>query len=338
MTDCLFDMGAQLRRLPTCVAGSAVCLPRRNLSDMQPGSISTYNPQTYLREFLPEPAALQHLLTPEAERFFIMPVEQMYPLFTRPLPPGRSTSHNLLYVRTGTARMHIGPETYTIGPNEVLLVRAGQVYSFGPGDVNTGYICHFHDDLLLGGRGGGAEALGSFEFLRFWGQPVIQLGQEIGGFAEQLLHRLVVEYDTQQLRYPEVIRAYLLALLHELGRAYATAEPAEAGAAAKLTGRFKQLLAASVTTTHRVSDYAEQLHITPDHLSKCVRRVTGKSPARWIEESIVLEAKVLLAQTTWPVSEVALAVGIADASYFSRLFRKHTGLAPLAFRKQQDLS
>lgn len=301
-------------------------------------TISTYNPQAYLQQFLSEPAALPHLLTPEAERFFILPVEQMYPLFTRPLPPGRSTSHNLLYLRTGTARMHIGPETYTIGPHEVLLVRAGQVYSFGPGDVNTGYLCHFHDDLLLGGRGGAAEPAGALEFLRFWGQPVIRLEAAIAGFAEQLLHRLLAEYDAQQLRYPEIIRAYLLALLHELGRAYAATGPAEANAAAHITGRFKQLLAASVTTTHRVSDYAEQLHITPDHLSKCVRRITGRSPARWIEESIVLEAKVLLSQTAWPVSEVALAVGVADASYFSRLFRKHTGLAPLTFRKQQELS
>ena len=124
-----------------------------------------------------------------------------------------------------------------------------------------------------------------------------------------------------------------MALLHELNRAYTAAAPGVVSAAVALTNRFKQLVTTSFATTRRISDYADQLHVTPNHLSKCVRSVTGRSPGNWLEESIMLEAKVLLAQSTWPIGDIAAAVGINDASYFSRLFRKHTGLTPLAFRK-----
>jgi len=301
-----------------------------------PPAIPTYAPEGYLRQFMPAPGPLQALLSAEAERFFIVPVEQMYPLFPRALPPARSTAHSCVYLTSGFARMNIGHDAYTIGPHEALLVRAGQVYSFQPGDVNTGFVCHFHDDFLVGSQARETSTL--FDFLHAAGSPVVSLGSTIGGFAEQVLGRLLAEYQLHQLQYPDLLRAYLLALLHELQRTYAASQPATLSAAATITNRFKQLLASSLATTHRVSDYAEQLNVTRNHLSKCVRSVTGKSPARWIEDSLVLEAKVLLFQTTWSVGEVALAVGMADASYFSRLFKKHAGVTPLEFRKKIGLS
>lgn len=301
-----------------------------------PAAINTYQFTEYLERYAPVPAATRPLLTAESARFFIVPVEQLYPSFTRPVPPTRATGHTLLYLTSGTAQLHIGPEAYAVGPGEVLLVRAEQVHSFAPGDQNTGLLCHFHDDFLVGEEG--ADGPVAFPFLRFWGRPLIPLDAQTALFAEQLLRRLLAEYEANQLRYPLLLRAYLLALLHELNRAYTDTAPAPATAAATITNQFKQLVATHLRETHRVSDYAAQLCISPSHLSKCVRRVTGQSPARWLEESLVLEAKALLFQSTWSVGAVAEAVGVADASYFSRLFKKHTGTTPLEFRKRSGLS
>lgn len=302
-----------------------------------PDAIKTYRMMEYVPRFAAEPAAVQNLLLADPAHFFIVAVERLYPLFTRAVPPSRATAHSLVYLTSGQARMTIGNDRYCVGPHELLLTRAGQVYAFEPGDVNTGFVCHFHDDMLLG-QGASNETLATFDFLHFWGQPVIKLPAQTAGFVEQLLRRLLAEYTTSQLDYPAVLRAYLLALLHELNRAYTAEVPAQLTAAATLTNHFKHLVATSFRITHRVSDYADWLHISPNHLSKCVRGVTGKSPARWIEESLVLEAKVLLFQSGWSVGEVAGAVGIEDASYFSRLFKKHTGLTPLAFRKRNNPS
>ena len=158
------------------------------------------------------------------------------------------------------------------------------------------------------------------------------------GFVETLFRRLLAEYAGHQLAYPALIRAYLLALLHELSRAYAADAPGPVTAATRLTHQFKYLVAGSLATTHQVSDYAAQLCVSPKHLGKYVRGVTGKSPAKWIEESIVLEVKALLFQSDCSVGDVAQAVGLPNASYFSRLFKKHTGLTPLEFRKRSSLS
>lgn len=258
-------------------------------------------------------------------------VEQMYPHFTRGVPPVRTTGHTCLLLTSGTARMRIGNDAYTIQAHEALLVRAGQVHSFEPGDVNTGFLCRFNDDFLAGPAGPGSSPA-SFEFLHFWGSPLIQLDAQTAGFAAGMMERLRLEYAAHQLQYPDLLRAYLLALLHELRRAYAAHAPLPLTAAVSLTNRFKQLVAGSLPQAHRISDYAAQLHVTPNHLNKCVRTVTGKSPVKWLEESRVLEAKVLLFQTDLAVGDIALHVGIADASYFSRLFKQHAGVTPLAFR------
>jgi AraC family transcriptional activator of pobA len=80
------------------------------------------------------------------------------------------------------------------------------------------------------------------------------------------------------------------------------------------------------------------LNVTPNHLNKSVKSSTGKSATKWIEETILLEAKYLLFQTTLSVSEIAMQVGHEDHSYFSRFFKKHEGLTPVQYRKMIDKS
>ena len=294
-------------------------------------TIPTYQLDDYLRHFMPDSTPVRRQLSFNAESFLIMAVEQMYPYFSQGVPPVRATGHSCLFLTSGTARLRIGPEAYTIQPGEVLLVRAGQVHSFEPGDVNTGFILRFTDDFLVGTPGPG-QGPATFAFLQFWGNPLGQLDAQTADFVAHDMRRLLVEYSAHQLQRPDLLRAYLLALLHEMSGAYATEAPTAPTAAASLTNRFKQLVAQSLAAAYRISDYAALLHVTPNHLTKCVRAVTGKSPSKWVEESRLLEAKALLFQSDLSIGEIALQVGIGDASYFSRLFKQQVGVTPQVFR------
>jgi AraC family transcriptional activator of pobA len=293
-------------------------------------AIPTYQVDEYLQRFMPESQQLRQQLALNAEPFLIMAVEQMYPYFTQGVPPVRATGHSCLFLTSGTARMRIGPELYTIQPGEVLLVRTGQVHSFEPGDVNTGFICRFTTDFL-GSAPGSSQGLAPFALLQVWGNPLVRLPAQTAKFVENDLQRLLVEYQAHQVQHPELVRAYLLALLHELSlHALESGEPLTA--AVSLTNRFKQLVAGSLRTVVRISDYAALLHVTPNYLTKCVRTVTGKSPVKWLEESRVAEAKGLLFQSELSISDIALQVGVTDASYFSRFFKQHVGVTPQVFR------
>jgi AraC-like DNA-binding protein len=108
--------------------------------------------------------------------------------------------------------------------------------------------------------------------------------------------------------------------------------------ALRLTNKFKELVFTHVRSVHLVAEYADLLHVSPNHLNKIVKQITGRSPIKWIDEAIVLEGKVLLHQTDLPVNGIAAELGIADASYFSRLFKKYEAMTPLQFRQRIEKS
>jgi len=75
-------------------------------------------------------------------------------------------------------------------------------------------------------------------------------------------------------------------------------------------------------------DVAQEVGMTPGHLTTVVRRRTGRTVQEWIIESRMAEARKLLAHHDITIGEVARRVGMPDPGYFSRLFRREHGVSP----------
>ncbi|NER85128.1 MAG: AraC family transcriptional regulator, partial [Leptolyngbya sp. SIO1D8] len=75
------------------------------------------------------------------------------------------------------------------------------------------------------------------------------------------------------------------------------------------------------------------LHLTPKHLSACIKQVTGRTALQMIFDFKLNNAKALLTQTSLTVSEIAYESGFENPHYFSSFFKRHIGLTPLEFRK-----
>lgn len=78
---------------------------------------------------------------------------------------------------------------------------------------------------------------------------------------------------------------------------------------------------------------ADAVGYSPAYLTALVRQATGQPVTQWIAEIRMAEAKRRLLESSDSIAEVARAVGIPDASYFSRQFRKLVGVAPGAWRE-----
>jgi len=79
--------------------------------------------------------------------------------------------------------------------------------------------------------------------------------------------------------------------------------------------------------------FAERLNLHVRHLNKVVKEVADKTTSQVIRERTMEEAKMLLRQTEWTVTEIAFALGFAEAKHFSVFFKKHVQVTPLKFRE-----
>lgn len=298
--------------------------------------IKTYAPKAFTEKFMPS-ADLQQQLKGLPGPFFIIRLEDMYYRLQQAVPPSRSPTHSCLFVTSGCANMRIGDQSYSAAPQQLLFVPAGAVFSFDTNDEVTGYIINFSETLFTGKLFNHA-VLREFSFLRLWGELLIEPNATSAAFIRQLLERLLEEFHTHALQRPDLIQSYCSALLCEVRHAgEPPAIPAQTGAA-QITARFRELLFSHLKTCRLASDYAALLHVSPNHLNKSVKAMTGKSVNRCIHEAIVLQAKALLSQGSFPISEVAAEVGLEDPSYFARLFRQYEGLTPSAFRRMIEKS
>lgn len=95
---------------------------------------------------------------------------------------------------------------------------------------------------------------------------------------------------------------------------------------------FRKLVAAHSRSIKQVKDYAALLNISPLYLNEVVKAVTGFQASYWIAQELLLEAKRLLHYTMLDVRQIAYELGYEDHAYFSRFFKKHTGMTALEFR------
>ncbi|HID66720.1 MAG TPA: AraC family transcriptional regulator [Roseibacterium sp.] len=101
----------------------------------------------------------------------------------------------------------------------------------------------------------------------------------------------------------------------------------------RLVELFAERMEAQFRTGHGVANFAQQLQVTPTHLSRVCREASGRPALALLNERIMYEARRLLIETDLPAREVAEQLGFSSAAYFSRAFSQATGRTPSAFRK-----
>ncbi|MEK6548319.1 MAG: helix-turn-helix domain-containing protein [Bacteroidota bacterium] len=96
---------------------------------------------------------------------------------------------------------------------------------------------------------------------------------------------------------------------------------------------FKKLIRTSYLENKSIQAYAAALNISAVHLNRICRELSHQSAHELVEEHLVSEAKNYLLNTSYSISEIAYLLNFKDPAYFSRLFKKATGVSPKEFQK-----
>lgn len=97
---------------------------------------------------------------------------------------------------------------------------------------------------------------------------------------------------------------------------------------------IKEFLDEHYTEKVSLDDLAERFFINKFYLSKIFKETYGTTVNNYLISKRITRAKQLLRFTDMTVDEIGVAVGMGDANYFSRMFRKVEGSSPSEYRKQ----
>lgn len=95
---------------------------------------------------------------------------------------------------------------------------------------------------------------------------------------------------------------------------------------------FYQLMQQHFIEQHGIAYYADRLNITPNYLSRIVKRITGKTVIDCINEMLAIEATWLLKSTRLTVAQIADRLNFASSPSFDKFYKRMRGCSPLSVR------
>ena len=88
-------------------------------------------------------------------------------------------------------------------------------------------------------------------------------------------------------------------------------------------------------TERNVSFYADKMHLSPQHLSTTIKKITGKTLTDIISSFIINDAKAKLKSTEMTIQEIAYSLNFPDISFFGKYFKRYTGMSPKQYRNTE---
>lgn len=246
--------------------------------------------------------------------------------------PHRHTFFQVIWFRH-SGRHFVDYVEYEHPANAVFFLSKGQVHYFCEESENKGYLYHFNDIFLQRSP----NSLSEIEYRIFneIGQPFIVLPDMEEKHFEFLTGRLFAEIEEKGFNYREQIYHYVQILLLGIERL-----KREMPSAVKLDDnfeialQFKRLVRSHIMEFNTVAFFSESLGVSDKKLTSIIKKYYHTTPANFIHQAKVMEAKRLLSNTRLSKKEIAYQLGFEQPTYFSKYFKKYTSLTPKEFQAQ----
>lgn len=280
-------------------------------------------------------------ISKEIGHFNIFSVDDIVAKYkVKPVMPYNRRTYYKISLISGRNKAEYADKVIDIEKNALLFASPKVPYNWLPQDHNqSGYFCIFTDDFLVREKSG--VALDELPIFKPGGYPVFQLSEEEATEINYIFKKMYKELSADYAYKYDLLRNYVVELIHYGQKLQpATALYPTHNASARVSSLFIELLERQfpIESPHQklklrtAKDYADRLAVHVNHLNKVLKENTGKTTTDLISNRVVQEAKILLKQTDWNISEIAYCLGFDEVAHFSNFFKKQTSLAPIGFR------
>lgn len=248
--------------------------------------------------------------------------------------PHKHTFYHVVLFTEGAGTHTIDFNNYTVKPHQIYFMAPGQAHSWSFEGHVDGYIINFSvpffQSFLLK-----PDYLEDFPFFNgITSDSVIDLPEGLRDTITNLFEEIIQESETNNRMGPDMVKTLMMKIFILIARlSVDNTTKSIANYNYTLLKNFQKLIEKNFITLKLPKEYAELLYITPNHLNAICKDMLGIPAGEMIRNRIILEAKRLLINPNSSVTQIAYHLNFTDNSYFTKFFKKHTGLTPEEFRK-----
>lgn len=248
-----------------------------------------------------------------------------------------SDNFSVIWLKEGNGTHDLDLKRHYYDGSVMFVLAPGQIHKLNQHIKSEGYIIRFSPAVFQYEKDFMNHILDTCLFDNSSSCPVIQIEEEMRHVFDNLFDQIHTEYLLQDISAHEIICSYLRILISQINRIkrkkVSQLVPIN-NAEYKLFRSLKIAIEKNYKKEHSVQYYADFLNTQTRALNSVTRQYAERSTSELIQERILLEAQRILYHEDKRVKEVCYELGFDDPAYFTRFFKKHTGLAPQFYKEQ----
>ena len=271
----------------------------------------------------------------EGLKVLIKKPEQAKPPFAYPF---RTDSYWVLLVMHDSLTIQLNGEEHVVKENDLLIIPPHMVRQSDGAANNCKAACvAFTPDFLLD-TGLSQRHIDLFEFLLNSRSTHLHLAPDEASRFMTLIS-LLQEKNLSREQHPfsaEVVRHFFNVFQFELAglyHKYSNQKKNIHDHKEEILWKFLGLISKHIKSERSLLFYANRLYVTPKYLTQTVKKLTGKTAGKYIDDLVIVEAKNLLRDPSLTIAQVADLLYFSDQFFFSKFFKRYTGITPSDYRK-----
>lgn len=223
------------------------------------------------------------------------------------------------YVISGTGYIEVNNKTYKVSSGDVYIIEPGQSHTYYSDEKDPfkkiwiNFYSKIFIDIYKSFNLTGKIVFKNSETLELFEK--IQSLKKISNFSDELCYE---------------IAPILFQIICNL-----STKSNKQSIISKTAKTTKELIDESICTNTTIDDIASKLFLSKSHVIREFTKYYGVSPYNYLINQKIAIAKKMLLLHNMNINEISNQLGFDDSHYFSRLFKKKTGLSPLQYRKSK---
>lgn len=252
-----------------------------------------------------------------------------------PDQPHRHNYYTVLITKKATGQHFIDFNEYQLGENQIYFISPGQVHQIIEKQPSKGYSIVFSNEFLVRNIIPVCFIEDLNLFNDFGDSPPLQLNNKEMEKVVNYANEIYEIFNSKVSFKDDAIGALLKLILIQCNNICSLPKRHIHSVDGKnsLLSNFKNLINEKHKEWHNTTEYAQELNISPDHLNRVVKSLTGKTAKEHIQSRIIVAAKRMLFFTDLSSKEISFELGFSEPANFSAFFKNNVGISPIHFKE-----